>query len=1032
MPDSRPLRPGDPERLGGYRLIGLLGEGGQGIVYLGVADKSGSEGPAASENEASGNEASGNGARGNEPGGNEPGEDGSGAGTVHDGDDAGPGGDGDETTGPFYAIKLLRTHLSSDARARRYFAKEVAAAQRIEPSFTARIFEADMEGRTPYIVSEYVEGQPLSDTVRSDGPLSGPELQRVAIGTLNALIAIHQANVVHRDFKPSNVLLNADRPRVIDFGIARALDSTISVSSGIVGTPAYMAPEQLTGQQITPAVDVFAWGATMVFAATGAPPFGQDSIPVVMHRILNTDPFIGDLQGPLRDLVWYCLYKHPSQRPTVQQVLAALTGSVAHSPVPGSGWGAPVAHAGPSAASYAQPAPVSMAGPQPQAPPAQLQQAQPLSVQHQPAQPAQHQPAQHQPAQPAQHQPAQSPAWGTDPNMRGTDPGRPNAQLPPHQPAPPPGWGPMGGSATRPPRRPRKPWLPVAAAAAGVALVAGAVVVAVQLARPDDPPVDRTTSTPVADAALTKVLNPSSTKGGTLRMRHSVDFDSIDPGDMYQTSSWNFSRLYARSLLTYKSVPGTEGLRPTADLASGPGQPSDDLKTWTYRLRPGLKYEDGTPVTAKDVRYAVARTFAKDVLGNGPAYFQELLAGGNYAGPYKDKDLEKFTGVSTPDDQTVTFHLNKPYADFDYIVALPQTAPVPQAKDTGADYKKQIVSTGPYKFETYAEGKTITLVRNPNWSDDAVRKQLVDRIDVTLQTDPTAVDSQLLAGQADLDVSGSGLVDAARARALSDAGLKRNTDNPTTGFLRYVAMSTKVAPFDNVRCRRAVQYAVDRSTIQTALGGPQAAEVATNLLPPVVAGRQRFDLYPAGLAKAREELTACGKPNGFNTNIAVRADRPKDKMIAEALTHALDRVGIKARIREYPATDYYRDHAGKPSFVHANDLGLIVSVWGPDYPTGLGFFPPLIDGDGITSTNNNNLAEIDDTEINGLLDKAAVTKDQTARDGVTAELDRTVMDRAVILPLVYDKSLLYRGSRLTNVYVSQMFGGYDYASLGLE
>jgi peptide/nickel transport system substrate-binding protein len=143
-------------------------------------------------------------------------------------------------------------------------------------------------------------------------------------------------------------------------------------------------------------------------------------------------------------------------------------------------------------------------------------------------------------------------------------------------------------------------------------------------------------------------------------------------------------------------------------------------------------------------------------------------------------------------------------------------------------------------------------------------------------------------------------------------------------------------------------------------------------------------------------------------------------------------VGINARIREYPATDYYSDYAGKPSFVHDNDLGLIVSVWGPDYPTGLGFFPLLVDGDSITSTSNNNLSEIDDSAIDGLLDKAATTKDQTTRDGVSAELDRVVMERAVILPLVYDKSLLYRGSRLTNVYVNQMFGGYDYASLGVR
>ncbi len=238
MPERRSLRPGDPELLGAYRLIGLLGEGGQGVVYLGRRLETESE-------------------------------------VTKDTDGA---------RGELFAIKLLRTHLSGDDRARRYFAREVAAAQRIDPSYTARIVEADVEGRTPYLVSEYVDGRPLSDAVRADGPLSGAALHRLAVGTLNALIAIHQANVVHRDFKPSNVLLSADRPRVIDFGLARALDSTMSMTSGVVGTPAYMAPEQLNGQQVTPAVDVFAWASTMVFAATGAPPFGQDSIPPPTRR----------------------------------------------------------------------------------------------------------------------------------------------------------------------------------------------------------------------------------------------------------------------------------------------------------------------------------------------------------------------------------------------------------------------------------------------------------------------------------------------------------------------------------------------------------------------------------------------------------------------------------------------------------------------------------------------------------------------------------------------------------------------------
>lgn len=160
----------------------------------------------------------------------------------------------------------------------------------------------------------------------AEGPRSGPALIRLAIGTSTALAAIHDAGVVHRDFKPSNVLMAADGPRVIDFGIAKALDATGTLSSTAVGTPAYMAPEQISGAPVGPEADIFAWGTSMVFAATGRASFGQDSIPAVMHRILNLPPDLGMLAGPLRDIAGYCLIKDPSQRPTAHQILLQLLG----------------------------------------------------------------------------------------------------------------------------------------------------------------------------------------------------------------------------------------------------------------------------------------------------------------------------------------------------------------------------------------------------------------------------------------------------------------------------------------------------------------------------------------------------------------------------------------------------------------------------------------------------------------------------------------------------------------------------------
>jgi len=546
------------------------------------------------------------------------------------------------------------------------------------------------------------------------------------------------------------------------------------------------------------------------------------------------------------------------------------------------------------------------------------------------------------------------------------------------------------------------------------------------------------------NAAVTGVVNPSSKKStGTLSCGLSSTPDSTDPGNTYYAFMWNLTRLYTMPLMTYKSCPGQCGLSVVPDLATAPGVVSDNGLTWTYHIKPNVKYEDGTTVTSADVKYAVERTFDRTLFPLGPSYFT-LLLGGNaakYPGPYKDKAKTGLTAVDTPNSTTIVFHLAKPFADFNFVTAIPQTAPVPQKHDTGANYQLHPWSTGPYKFQSYQLNKQLTMVPNTFWnaSTDPNAKQLVSKVTVTMNMNANDIDNRLLAGDLSVDAAGTGVQAAARAKILSSPSLKAQSDNPISGFLWFAYLNTKVPPLNNVNCRRAIEYAANKVNLQTAYGGPVAGgQIASTVAPPNVLGQKHFDLYEATTkpqgdpAKAKQALTACGQPNGFTTGIGYRSDRPKEVAAATALQQALSQVGIKTTLHGFPAGTYYANFCGVPKYVHQHGLGICFGGWAPDWPDGYGFFDFISAGNTIGAAGNTNIEELNDPVVNNLLDKYATTTDATVRNSYTSQIDHQIMVDAGILPEVYAKSLLYRGPNLTNVYVQPYYGMYNYAVLGLK
>jgi hypothetical protein len=261
------LQPGDPPKIGPYRLVGRLGQGGMGQVFLGVS-----------------------------PGGRP------------------------------VAVKAIRPDLAADPRFRARFGREVAAARRVSGMFTAMVVDADIDGPVAWLATAYVPGPSLSEAVESHGPLPEESLLALAAGLAESLTAIHAAGVIHRDLKPSNVLVAEDGPRVIDFGISRAAaESTALTQTGlVVGSPGFMSPEQAMGGAVGPSSDIFSLGAVLAFAATGQGPFGTGTTVTLLYRVVHGAPDLDRVPPAVRPMIERCLDKNPAQRPTADALLAEV------------------------------------------------------------------------------------------------------------------------------------------------------------------------------------------------------------------------------------------------------------------------------------------------------------------------------------------------------------------------------------------------------------------------------------------------------------------------------------------------------------------------------------------------------------------------------------------------------------------------------------------------------------------------------------------------------------------------------------
>ncbi|GHD57660.1 ABC transporter substrate-binding protein [Streptomyces goshikiensis] len=529
-------------------------------------------------------------------------------------------------------------------------------------------------------------------------------------------------------------------------------------------------------------------------------------------------------------------------------------------------------------------------------------------------------------------------------------------------------------------------------------------------------------------------------EGGTLTVLNAEPQSDFDPARLYTSGGGNVPSLVFRTLTTRNREDGAAGTKVVPDLATDTGKANADATEWTYTLKDGLKYEDGTPITTADIKYGIERSFAAELSGGAP-YLRDWLVGGeSYEGPYKNggKGLDS---IVVPDEKTITFKLRKPEGEFPFLATQTQFAPVPKAKDTGVTYEEHPVSSGPYKVvKNEGDGEHLTLERNEHWDPktDEERKAYPDKIDVRSGLD-VAVINQRLSTSSGADAAAittdTNLGPAELAQIGGDKQLAARVGTGHFGYTNYLAFNPKVAPFDNPKVRQAISYAVNRTSVVNAAGGSALAEPATTFLPEQEAfGFTKYDHFPAGAtgdaAKARELLKEAGFPDGISITLThnTAQNRQTGPEIATAVQQALAAAGITVKLEglENNAFNERRWDA-------KNTPGFFLSRWGADWPSGGPFLAPIFDGRQIvTNGSNYNHAQLDDQAVNTEIDEIAKLTDLAAAGKRWGALDKKIGEQALDVPLFHPVYKRLVGKDVKNVVISDWTGVLDISQVSVK
>lgn len=533
--------------------------------------------------------------------------------------------------------------------------------------------------------------------------------------------------------------------------------------------------------------------------------------------------------------------------------------------------------------------------------------------------------------------------------------------------------------------------------------------------------------------------------GGTINvLTLEEQFLHVDPQRIYTGVDIAFFNGYTtRTLTAYKMAPGAEGVTIVPDMATDLGTASNDAKTWAFTIRDGVTFEDGTAVGCADVKYGVSRTFATDVITDGPTYAISLLdipkaedGSSVYKGPYvtEGNDVAAFDKAVTcsDDNKTITFNLNRPAGDFNYTVTLTAFSPVPQAADTGEGYDDAVVSTGPYKISEYTKGQKMVLVRNDKWSkaSDDYRPAYPDSIVVNFAIDPAAIDQRLIADAAeDQTVVTFAGMQPENLATVFGAEDPRFTDRSVNGYdpyVRYLAINTEKVP--NQKQRQAIAVALNRAELITIAGGDFAGDIGDGVIKPNLA----TDYAPSGMWTDMfgAAVPDAGDPELAKKLIAESGEpmvdltyqfpiSPTNEKAAASIKGSLEKAGMKVTLEGIETGQYYGvvlDPAQEKEIVSAG--------WGPDWQNASTVIPELFGANGGFT-----LSRVNDPAYEAEVQAALAMTDRAAQAEAWKALNKQAMEQAWVVPTRFGKIQYLWGSKVGNGFLWDAYGSFAFGDL---